>query len=74
VVSTRIGAEGIAVTDEENLLLADDPEAFAAAVIRVVKDAELSGRLGEAGRALAEERYSWRAIGEQVAALYDEGL
>ncbi|MCS7261517.1 MAG: glycosyltransferase family 4 protein, partial [Anaerolineae bacterium] len=36
IVSTTIGAEGIAVRPGENILIADDAEAFAAAIIRLL--------------------------------------
>lgn len=63
VVSTTLGAEGIGVSHERDLLLADEPEAFAASVGRVLDDAALARRLGDSARALAERDYSWTAIG-----------
>ncbi len=69
VVSTTIGAEGIGAVDGRDLLIADGPEAFAAAVRLVIEDADLARRLGAAGRALVERRYSWRAIGVELERL-----
>ncbi len=60
VVSTTLGAEGIAVTDKQNILLADAPADFAAAVSRLLDDRELATRLGTAGRRLIETRYDYR--------------
>jgi glycosyltransferase involved in cell wall biosynthesis len=60
VVSTRIGVEGIDAHAEEHLLVADDPEEFAQAVIRVLQDRGLAARLASAGRTLVETRYDWR--------------
>jgi len=45
VVSTRVGAEGLPVTSGEHLLLADTPEEFADACVRLMEDAELRCRL-----------------------------
>jgi glycosyltransferase involved in cell wall biosynthesis len=59
VVSTSIGAEGLGARDGEHLLIADHADAFAAAVARLWNDAELRSRLGQAGRVLYEERFSW---------------
>jgi polysaccharide biosynthesis protein PslH len=59
VVSTTLGAEGIDGVPERDLLIADDPRAFARAVVRVLDDPALGARLGAAGRRLAVERYSW---------------
>ena len=67
VVSTPIGAEGISVVDGEHLLLAEDTEGIARAIVRVAEDAELRERLGRAGRRLVEERYDWGAIGRRLS-------
>ncbi|MBL8136151.1 MAG: glycosyltransferase [Acidobacteria bacterium] len=65
VVSTRKGAEGLAVSDGEHVLLGDDPAAFAAAVLRVLAEPGLAARLSAAGRALVARHYTWDAIGRQ---------
>jgi sugar transferase (PEP-CTERM/EpsH1 system associated) len=70
VVSTRVGAEGIEVTDGEELLLADTSEAFAEAVLRVLGDPVLAARLGAHGRQRMEAEYGWAAIGERLRGLY----
>ncbi len=62
VISTRLGAEGLDVVHDEHLLIADEPQAFAHEVERVLADPELGARLGRAGRQLMEERYSWQGI------------
>jgi glycosyltransferase involved in cell wall biosynthesis len=72
VISTRLGAEGIDVEHEKNILLADDPESFAKAVSRVLGDPELRQRLGREGRKLMEERYSWRTITGDLVEFYRE--
>jgi polysaccharide biosynthesis protein PslH len=61
VVSTSIGAEGLGARNEEQLLIADEPAAFVSAIERVLKDAGLRHRLGEAGRALYREQFTWAA-------------
>jgi glycosyltransferase involved in cell wall biosynthesis len=61
VVSTSIGAEGLNARHEEHLLIADHPAAFAAAVERLWNDPALRRRLGDAGRALYLEKFTWPA-------------
>jgi polysaccharide biosynthesis protein PslH len=70
IVSTTLGCEGLAVRDREHLLIADDPAAFAARIIDVFQDPDLSRGLGRAGRQLVEDRYSWDLAGERMEALY----
>jgi glycosyltransferase involved in cell wall biosynthesis len=69
VVSTTIGCEGIDADDGTHVLLADDPEAFAAACIRVASDAELARDLVEAAATLYDQRYRWAALRPRVADL-----
>lgn len=74
VVSTVIGAEGIDVINGESALLADEPEAFADNVEKVLSDAALATRLGQAARKLAVDRYSWPALVEGLERFYDQLL
>ena len=62
IVSTTLGAEGIDAHHGEDLLIADDAEAYAEAVIRLLMDPALRVRLGERGRRRAMEDYNWRVI------------
>ncbi len=68
IISTSIGAEGIAVRDGENILIADTPDTFAQAVVRVLQEPTMGERLRENGRRWVQERYNWR----RVYALWDE--
>jgi polysaccharide biosynthesis protein PslH len=61
VVSTTLGAEGLGARHEEHLLLADDPNDFADAVLRLWNDTSLRVRLGDAGRSHYEDRFTWSA-------------
>jgi glycosyltransferase involved in cell wall biosynthesis len=66
VVTTTLGAEGLAVEPGRHLLIADDPDAFASDVIALLRDPARRASLAHAGRALVEERYDWGAIGAQL--------
>jgi len=60
-VSTTLGAEGIACRDRTHLLLADDPESFAAALLELLEDDDLHRRLADAALELVAARYDWSA-------------
>jgi polysaccharide biosynthesis protein PslH len=62
VVSTTIGAEGLPVTDGRDIAIADDPARFAAAVVRLMRDAEARRAMETAARRLVMERYDWSAV------------
>jgi glycosyltransferase involved in cell wall biosynthesis len=66
VVSTSVGAEGLEAEHGQHLLLADDPATFADAVVRALGDEGLRMRLGDAGRALVEERFDWTPLVETM--------
>jgi glycosyltransferase involved in cell wall biosynthesis len=58
VVSTTKGAEGLAVTNGEHLLIADTPEEFAAACLRLSTDDDLCRRLTERAHAWVVQHHS----------------
>jgi glycosyltransferase involved in cell wall biosynthesis/GT2 family glycosyltransferase len=68
VVSTTLGAEGIDAFDGEHLLLRDDPETFAEAILELLADEALWQKLRHTGSALVRERYSWDRVFEPLEA------
>ena len=66
VVSTTIGAEGLDVHHGEDVVLADEPERFAQAVVMLLKDPKERLRFEGAAAATAA-RYDWPAIGERFS-------
>jgi glycosyltransferase involved in cell wall biosynthesis len=59
VVATSIAVEGLHVTDGEHLLIADGPDAFAEACVRLLTDESLRQRLVDAGETLVRTSYGW---------------
>jgi polysaccharide biosynthesis protein PslH len=72
IVSTTMGAEGAVVEDGAHVILADDAGSFATAVVERLRDRDGSRAMGERARALAEERYDWRVLGDRFEALLRE--
>jgi glycosyltransferase involved in cell wall biosynthesis len=66
VVSTSIGAEGLDVHHDEDIVLADEPEAFASAVAMLLDNLELRHRYERAAAAVAA-KYDWRVIAGRFA-------
>jgi len=62
VVSTGVGVEGLPLAPGEHYLKADDPDAFASAVVTLLRDPERRHALGDAGRQLTHERYAWPQV------------
>jgi glycosyltransferase involved in cell wall biosynthesis len=74
IVSTSLGCEGIKVTHDQDILIADTPTGFAEAVLRVLNDPDLSARLSDNGRRLAETLYDYRAACRPLDSIYNEHI
>ncbi len=70
VVATRVANEGIGAEPEAQLLLRDEPGAFAEAVIGLLHDRAARERLGGAARAFVERSWTWDANFEQQLAVF----
>jgi glycosyltransferase involved in cell wall biosynthesis len=71
MVSTSIGCEGLRVTDNEHLLLADTPETFVRQTLRLLTDLELCNRLSQNARRWVEEHCSAEAVGARLSQSYE---
>ncbi len=66
VIATSLGAYGYAVEHRREMLLADTPEAFAAACVEVLTDAPLRDRLTRAAADYFDQHLSWEALVPRV--------
>jgi glycosyltransferase involved in cell wall biosynthesis len=69
IVCTRLASEGLPLVDGRDLLNAETPEAFVAALVRLREEPALAARLTEAASLVAQE-YEWRRIGARLVELY----
>ncbi len=69
VISTSVGAEGLPVHDGKELLLADTPQEFAAAVIRTLSDDRFAAELGNHAASLVRESFGWNKVAKSFAAI-----
>ena len=67
IVSTSIGAEGLPVRDGEELRIADTPEAFAAAVVELLKNPEKARALGQRAGQIVREKFGWGGVARRFA-------
>ncbi|HEX9483483.1 MAG TPA: glycosyltransferase family 4 protein [Gemmatimonadaceae bacterium] len=68
IVSTAVGAEGLEVSDGEDIVLEDDPSSFADAVSALLVDEERRARMGAAALATAS-RFDWSVIATDFEAV-----
>jgi glycosyltransferase involved in cell wall biosynthesis len=70
VVSTSLGCEGLAAVDGENILIRDEPKAFADAIVTLERDEVLRRRIAAGGRSTVERIYDWEVIGKRMIDTY----
>ena len=70
-MSTKIGAEGLDIEDNKNILLADNPEKFASKIIGLLKNPDILKETAEKGYDLVRKKYDWKTISENVRKLLD---
>lgn len=64
VVSTSIGVEGLPIVHGTDALVADEPDAFADAVVRLLRDRAAARRLGQAAAGKVRAQFGWRPVAD----------
>ncbi len=70
IVTTSIGCEGIDVENEKTAIIADQPQTFAEAVIRLLKDPLRAKNMIDEGYELIKKQYEWSVIGKKLDDVY----
>lgn len=65
-VATSISIDGLDLADNREVLLADEPQAFAEKVVRLLTDHKAAQELGMNGLARVQSQYSWTAMGRAL--------
>lgn len=71
IVATTVGAEGFPVVNGQELVLADEPEAFAHEVLDLLDNSARRENLAADGRRFARANYGWDALVPQLERVYD---
>lgn len=72
VVTTARGNEGIGAEDGKSIFVADTPDDFAAAVVRLLRSQDIRKAIGEAGRQYVEEVFSPNAFIAMLERTYED--
>ena len=70
VISTRLGAEGLADRDGDLCALADDPSSFAAHIVKLLRDPEAAAQMAERARAEVVSTRDLRVMTERLVECY----
>jgi glycosyltransferase involved in cell wall biosynthesis len=74
MVSTSLGCEGIDVEDKRHLLIADDADGFAGAVLRLLDDPALGRQLAGEGQQRVLSQYRWAGIVDRQEGFFEQLL
>ncbi len=74
VVTTSIGAEGLDVTDGLNIMIADDPEVFTKAVVRLLENQTFFDSMGKSARVFIEEKMDGDVLAKSLLSFYRNNL
>jgi len=74
LISTTVGAEGLPLTNGVELLLADEPQTFADAVVRVLSDDDYAAQLGRRAAAVVRENFGWGAVTERFISICEKSF
>lgn len=74
IISTAIGAEGLALVDGEEILIRDSDDDIADACVDLLNDEEYCSRLGAAARRKAELLYDVSNVRKRIAECFAEVL
>lgn len=74
VVSTSKGCEGLAVTRESDILVEDKVDGFAKAIVALLRNDDLTRKIGQKARETAVRSYDWSDIASRLASVYAQVL
>jgi sugar transferase (PEP-CTERM/EpsH1 system associated) len=69
IVSTSIGIEGLPLRDDAEVLVADGPEGFAAAVVRLLREPALGARLASTAARRVRAEFGWEEVASRFASI-----
>ena len=71
IVSTTLGAEGLAVVDREDILIADEPREFADAILKLIKDEDFAKKIANNCKQLVKKKYGLEKLIEEGKEVLD---
>ena len=74
VVSTSMGVEGLDIEDGVNIVIENDMKDFANKITELLRNRELSFKLGRAATQLVIEKYDWRKIVSRLDKIYSSSF
>jgi len=74
IVSTSIGAEGLPVSNGSEIVLADDPESFAEATVKLLQNEDMAHEIGQRAAAKVRREFGWDIVADSFAAICERAI
>jgi glycosyltransferase involved in cell wall biosynthesis len=74
VIATTLGAEGLVIEDNREILVRDEPDAFAEGVMELLRNRELRLRIASSGKNYVLRHHLPAVAGESLESLYKDLL
>jgi len=74
VVATSKACQALSVVDGEHVLIADQQEEFAEALVRIIRDDELAQRLARNGREYVDKHHNWSDKAREIEETYSRAI
>jgi len=74
VISTRIGLEGLEITNFKQALIANSPQEFVEKISQILSDKKMYDGIRENAYLLVKEKYSWQRIAKKLETVYQSIL
>jgi polysaccharide biosynthesis protein PslH len=74
VVATRIGAEGLCLTAGKDLVVVENAEDMAAALLNAIRNPDKMRAMARQGREVVRERYDWTGLADKLERVWEEAV
>jgi len=72
VISTSIGAEGLDITPDKNIVIGDGAEDFADGIIELLRNESKRNKIAEEGRRLVTQTHDWKRVAQILSRVCEE--
>jgi glycosyltransferase involved in cell wall biosynthesis len=74
IVTTKTGIEGLEITENEDILVANSPSEFVKKIQSLLENEEKYTRMQKTSFAVVKEKYSWNAIAKKLEMVYKNSM
>lgn len=74
IATTSVGAEGLEVSNGEQMLISDNMDELANQAVKIIRDKDLARKLGENARKFVREKFSWQISADELDKIYKEAV